>query len=220
MSARFTKTTKWMRWAAAAMVVSAAMVAWSSAAQRDQDKRAPLDDPPAELLRMHDAFVRAFVDSRGFGRMRITPMMQVMQRYRIRGGISGEASDKPSGEAPLWVADVQLIGIAKHKVPLVFDASIMGFQHVDESTPPQPGPPFRGRPMTRDEQAAVDALNDGQRLVVRSEVRPDGAGLRATGPIRAMDECLACHKTKRAGDLLGALVYTLRPLPREVPAAR
>jgi len=41
----------------------------------------------------------------------------------------------------------------------------------------------------------------------------DGDGLRATGSIRARKECLACHKGKRTGDLLGAFVYTLRPLP-------
>ena len=57
---------------------------------------------------MHDDFVLAFIDSKGFGKLRITPMMQVMQRYRTHG------------ERPLWVENLQLIGIAKHDVPVVF----------------------------------------------------------------------------------------------------
>jgi hypothetical protein len=158
------------------------------------------DAPPAELLRMHDDFVSAFVESDGFGYARVTPMMRVMQRYRTQG--------RPS----LWVANVALVGIAKHDPPVVFASPFQGFLHAPDmpsgseiAVRPRP----EGRPLTQAERDAVHALAGGAPLLVHA----DGDGLRATGPIRARGECLACHKGKREGDLLGAFVYTLRPLP-------
>jgi hypothetical protein len=158
------------------------------------------DAPPAGLLRMHDYFVSAFVESDGFGYARVTPMMRVMHRYRTQG--------QPS----LWVANVELIGIARHDPPVVFASPFQGFLHAPDmpsgseiAVRPRP----EGRPLTQAEREAVQALEDGVPLLVHA----DGDGLRATGPIRARNECLACHKGKREGDLLGAFVYTLRPLP-------
>lgn len=180
------------RWGWAAMVSVVAAAGWTSALGRD--------GPPRDLLRMHDDFVLAFVQSEGFGKMRITPMMQVMQRYRTRG------------EKPLWVEDLQLIGIARHNPPMVFSSAFQDFQHVEDGARVMPG--RTGRPMTAQEAESVRALEDGQRLVVRTEE----TGLRVTGPIRAGDECLGCHKDKRAGDMLGAFVYTLRPLPAATPS--
>lgn len=180
------------RWAPIAMVAAVTVAGWASAVGRD----APGQD---ELLRMHDDFVLAFVKSEGFGRMRVTPMMRVMQDYRTRG------------ETPLWVQDLQLIGIARHDPPVVFSSAFQGFQHTEEG---MALPPRReGRPLNDVERADVRALEDGQRLVTH----PQADALRVTGPIRAGDECLGCHKDKRAGDLLGAFVYTLRPLPEESP---
>lgn len=160
--------------------------------------------PPADLLRMHDDFVTAFVESDGFGYARVTPMMRVMHRYRTQG--------KPS----LWVANVELVGIAKHDPPVVFASPFQGFLHAPDmpsgdgiAVRPRP----EARPLTPVEHEAVQALVAGTPLLVQA----DGDGLRATGPIRARSECLACHKGKREGDLLGAFVYTLRPLP---PGAR
>ncbi len=182
-----------LRWGLVAMVSVLTAAAWASAVGRD----APARD---ELLRMHDDFVLAFVQSEGFGMRRITPMMQVMQRYRTHG------------ETALWVADLQLIGIARHDPPVVFSSAFQGFQHSEEGM--APAPRREGRPLTDAERADVRALEDGQKLVVQ----PQGEALRVTGPVRAASECLGCHKDKRAGDLLGAFVYTLRPLPKEPPA--
>ncbi len=189
---RVARATRRMRWGLAAIVAAAAIAGWASAVGRD----APGQD---ELLRMHDDFVLAFVQSQGFGRMRITPMMRVMQDYRIRG------------ETPLYVQGVQLIGIARHDPPMVFSSGFQGFQHSEEG---MELPPRReGRPLTEVERADVRALEDGRRLVMH----PQADALRVTGPIRAGAECLGCHKDKRAGDLLGAFVYTLLP---EEPTAR
>lgn len=184
------RATMRMRWGLVAMMSLAAAAAWASAVDRD----APAQD---ELLRMHDDFVLAFVDSEGFGRMRVTPMMRVMHGYRTRG------------ETPLWVADLQLIGIARHDPPVVFSSAFQGFQHTEEGM--TLAPRREGRPLTEAERADLRALEDGQKLVIQ----PQGEVLRVTGPVRAASECLGCHKDKRAGDLLGAFVYTLRPLPEE-----
>lgn len=178
----------------AALLAAVATTGWSLAVTRD--------GPPRDLLRMHDDFVLAFVDSAGFGRARITPMMRTMQRYRM------------PGERNLGVVDVALIGIAKHDPPQVFNAPFMGFQHVEAGVPQVPR--LEGRPLQPDESDALRALSAGERLVVRSE----GDGLRVTGPIRAAGECLGCHEKQRAGDMLGALVYTLRPLPPERPSSK
>lgn len=158
------------------------------------------EGPPAALLRMHDDFVSAFVESDGFGYARVTPMMRLLHGYRT------------AGETPFHVADVALVGIAKHDPPVVFASPFQGFLHAPDmpsgsriAVRPRP----QGRPLTQVERDAVRALEDGAPLLVRT----DGDGLRATGPIRARKECLACHKAKRTGELLGAFVYTLRPLP-------
>ena len=188
-----TKRTTGMRWGLVAIAAAMAAAGWASAVGRDT----PGQD---ELLRMHDDFVLAFVQSEGFGRMRVTPMMRTMSEYRTQG------------QTPLWVADLQLIGIARHDPPMVFSSAFQGFQHSEEGMAPTPR--RAGRPLTEAERADVRALERGQRLVVQ----PLDDALRVTGPVRAASECLGCHKDKRAGDLLGAFVYTLRPLPKEPPA--
>lgn len=190
MNALIMRNASRMRWGLVAMASVLAIAGWASAVDRD----APGHD---ELLRMHDDFVLAFVQSEGFGRMRVTPMMRVMSDYRTRG------------DTPLWVQDLQMIGIARHDPPVVFSSAFQGFQHSEEGM--ALAPRRAGRPLTGTERADVRALEDGQRLVVRSQ---DDA-LRVVGPISAGDECLGCHKDKRAGDLLGAFVYTMRPLPPE-----
>lgn len=193
MKTMITRKVTGMRWGLVAIASVLAVAGWASAVGRDT----PGHD---DLLRMHDDFVLAFVQSEGFGRMRVTPMMRVMSNYRTRG------------ETPLWVQDLQLIGIARHDPPVVFSSAFQGFQHSEEGMALAARP--EGRPLTGTERADVRALEEGQRLVVRSQ----GDALRVAGPISAGDECLGCHKDKRAGDMLGAFVYTLRPLPEAPPA--
>ena len=193
MKAMIVRKATGMRWGLVAMASALAVAGWASAVGRDT----PAHD---ELLRMHDDFVLAFVQSEGFGRMRVTPMMRVMSSYRTRG------------DRPMWVQDLQLIGIARHDPPVVFSSAFQGFQHSEEGM--ALAPRREGRPLSDLERADVRMLAEGERLVVQ----PQGDALRVVGPISAGDECLGCHKDKRAGDLLGAFVYTLRPLPEESPA--
>ena len=154
----------------------------------------PPEPPSIGTLRtMHDDAVLAFVDSRGFGMTRL-PAMAPMLR-------------KPVAGTPWFVADLTLIGVAKHHPPRAFGGALS----MDVFHRPSDEMPLRrsaGRAITAAESRALHALDAGERLVVV----PEGGGLRVTGAIRAADECLGCHTDKRAGDMLGAFVYLLQPV--------
>lgn len=152
--------------------------------------------PPAwiSLDRMHADYVRAFVESEGFGKARITPMMMLMHH----GGLTLE-------DQALHVGEVQLVGIARHDPPVVHAGGFMAFQHAE--TDHRFLPLSATRPIDGQERLVLQTLEKGQEVVTRSEA----AGLKAYGAIRASTACLQCHTGKRAGDLLGAFIYRLQP---------
>lgn len=175
----------------AVIVLAAAGIGASSAFERDE-----LMD---ELWRMHDAYVLAFIDSEGFGLRRLPAMSGLLH--------------KPVEGTPWFVADLQLIGVAKHDPPRVFGGgfSMDVFHQPNKEVPLTRG---RGRAISSEERQALRDLDAGQRLVVH---RRGSAGLDVIGAIRAGGECLGCHKNKRAGDMLGAFVYRLEPMPKTPP---
>lgn len=179
----------WMRACFVAIASAVALVAWSSAVGRE--------GLPRELLRMHDSAVIAFVNSEGFGKTRLPPMNGVLHR-EVEG-------------TKRFIVGIRLIGIARHNPPRVFsDGMGMSIFHVPDKQDPRPR--IASRAMTAWESRALRDLNAGQRLIIRRE----GNHTEVVGPIRAGDECLGCHRNKRAGDMLGALVYTLAPIQEQV----
>ena len=175
-----------MRWLLPALVVVVATLPVATAGRAD--------DGAAALRRMHGEFVDAFVDSRGFGKRRVTPMMARMRRYQFEG-IGGDGR---------CVLDVELVGVARHDPPVVHGANFMGFQHRDgDAAAPAATAPTRG--LHAWERDALSELAAGRDLVVRATP----GGERAMGPIRARRDCLACHADRREGDVLGALSYGL-----------
>lgn len=179
------------RWVSAIVATLALGIGASSAFERD--------DLMDELWRMHDAYVLAFIDSEGFGQRRLPAMLGLLH--------------KPVEGTPWFVADLQLIGVAKHDPPRVFGG---GFS-MDIFHQPNKDVPLtrsRGRAISPEERQALRDLDAGQRLVAH---RRGSAGLDVIGAIRAGDECLGCHNNKRAGDLLGAFVYRLEPMPKTQP---
>jgi Protein of unknown function (DUF3365) len=169
-----------------------AVAVWASSAGRE--------GPSRELLRMHDDGVLSFVNSEGFGKTRLPPMSGILRR-------------EVEGTKQLIVR-IELIGIARHNPPRVFsDAMGMSIFHIPDKKDPRPR--AASRAMTEWERQALRDLDAGERLVIRKE----GRYTTVVGPIRAGDECLGCHKKQRAGDMLGALVYSLAPLPAE-PSAK
>jgi hypothetical protein len=188
--ARMVRSTGF-RWGLVALATVAAVVGWSSAIGRDA--------PPRELLRMHDDFVLAFIDSEGFGQRRLPAMSGVLHR--------------PVEGSRWYVSHLELIGVAKHNPPRVFSNEMSIFHQRSKETPPPPR--AMSRAVTAREKQALRDLDAGQRLIVERQ----GKGLRVVGAIRAGNECLGCHKDKRAGDMLGAFVYSLWPAaPSESPA--
>jgi hypothetical protein len=171
------------------LFVGLAIVGWSLALERG--------GPLRPLLRMHDEFVLAFIDSEGFGQRRLPAMSNVMSQ--------------PVADTPWFVSDLELIGVAKHNPPQVFGGgfSMDIFHRPNAEVPLARG---SGRAMTAEEARALRELDTGKRLVVKNEGR---GFLRVIGPIRAGDECLGCHQDKRAGDMLGAFVYQLSPMPKK-----
>jgi hypothetical protein len=169
------------------LLLALAIAGWAIAGQRI--------GPSRDLVRMHDDAVLEFIDSEGFGQRRVPAMSKVLHRQ-----VDG---------TDLMLFKLDLIGVAKHNPPRVFSGDMSIFHRPSKTEPPTPR--VDGRVMTPWERQALRDLDNGQRLIV--EKRAD-RGLRVVGAIRAGGECLGCHKDKRAGDMLGAFVYTLGPLPR------
>jgi hypothetical protein len=178
----------WVRGGLIAVAAISAVAAWSSAIGRE--------DLPRELLLMHDDGVLSFVNSEGFGRTRLPPMSEILRRE-----IEGTQE---------FIIEVRLIGIARHTPPRVF-SDVMGMSVFHLPGREDPRPRIASRPMNAWERQALRDLDAGQRLVIKK----DGRLTEVAGPIRAADECLGCHKNKRAGDMLGALIYTLAPIVAE-----
>lgn len=150
------------------------------------------------LTAMHADYIEAFVHSDGFGMRRVTPMMQLMQSGELR-----------LDNQRLRVEDVQMIGIAKHDPPVIQQGGMLKFQHGDQGL----GflPEAAQRPLNAQEVDAVRRLRAGERIVSL----PASGAVSAVGPIRATADCLRCHQSKKEGDLLGAFVYTLRPVMQQ-----
>ena len=156
--------------------------------------RSQTSEDDAALHRMHDAFVEAFIDSQGFGKRRVTPMMVRMRHYQFEG----------VGEKGRCVFDVELVGVARHDPPVVHSAGFMGFQHRDDDAA-MLALHTSTRTLQAWERQALARLTGGADIVV--DAGPGGE--RAMGPIRARPDCLACHRDHREGEVLGALSYGL-----------
>jgi len=183
----------------AAIALSAAAALAVAAAQRDSAAVAPAPPPPSQespsLADFHARYVETFVASPGFGPERISPMRRLMSGSSVR--IDGTV---------LRTADLRLIGIAKHDPPVTYAADYDGPAHPGSRQ--ASGANGIPRELTGWEREALVRLAAGEPVV--ASIGERGA-LCAAGPIRARTECLGCHRAKREGDLLGALVYDLRP---------
>src|SRR5207237_541187 len=59
------------------------------------------------------------------------------------------------------------------------------------------------RPLEAFETRAIDELKKGKELLVETSA----GEMRMVGAIRAKEACIACHKSNKVGDLLGAFTY-------------
>lgn len=147
---------------------------------------------------MHADYLDAFVHSDGFGMRRVSPMMRLMQSGELR-----------LDSHRLRVEDVQMIGIAKHDPPVVHQGGMLKFQHGEQGPELLSG--VAQRSLNAQEVDVVRRLQAGGRIVFI----PAPGAASAIGPIRATADCLRCHQSKKEDDLLGAFVYTLRPVMQQ-----
>lgn len=164
-------------------------------------------DPERPLREMHERHVLQFIGSNGFGVERLMAMAEDEE---------GLHYGKPVAGTEWLISELVLIGVAMHDPPRAFGGKFGAWVR---HQPDEGGgwiadaAAADGRALTPAEREALRALQSGRELVSL----PEGRGLRVTGAIRAGSECLGCHRDKRAGDLLGAFAYRLRPQRFELP---
>lgn len=185
------------------------------------------NDQPLRLRNLHAAQITHFVNSPGFGMVRMAFRRDEYKGISIpdlgtRTGPSlsaesrnGSHSDRPgpieSGSAttdfesrwlgdslPQWdVKTVELVGLLKHDRPRVYVNDRAPQLHVKGDSGTRALDPF--------EEGGLRAILKGDILHTRFE----GDGLRMVGAIRAAKQCVDCHGGSR-GDLLGAFSYRLK----------
>ena len=145
---------------------------------------------------MHGYFEATFIATPGMGsgRMsgeRMQPDPQQLLQLSTEEGGSGRGHDT-------WIVkQLDLIGVAKHRDPVVFSRTAHGvYAQAD-------------RRLTDFELQSLSTLRLGSNVVTRVE----NGQMLLVGAIRARSACLACHQGHREGDVLGALRYVLRRAP-------
>jgi hypothetical protein len=103
------------------------------------------------------------------------------------------------GKEKTWeIKSLDLVGLVKHKEPVVYVSEKLPDMKDLKDTPTRPADLF--------EFTAIEALQKGDNLFVRGKDNT----IRMLGAIRAAKQCLSCHDANAEGDLLGAFSYTMR----------
>jgi hypothetical protein len=99
----------------------------------------------------------------------------------------------------VWeVNSLDLIGLIKHPRPVAYVSEKLPEMNKLHAVPT--------RDLDEFEYSGLSLLESGKDLYARS----DKGVIRLLGAVRAKTSCLACHTTKKEGDLLGVFSYTLR----------
>lgn len=176
-----------------AAMASAATLLSATIVIGQQDNTIKLVRPEWESFEeMHDFYTRRFESADGFGlsRMPQPPMLD-------RSGVLD------LGRTRYSIERLELVGLLKRTTPVVY----VPLRHSVRFDPKD----FRGRRPTDFETRALAALRAGRDI--ESAAGDEPGTLRIVGALRGDGSCLKCHNDKKAGDLLGAFTYTLRPLP-------
>jgi hypothetical protein len=146
----------------------------------------------AKLLGAHEYNTFDFLNAGEFGYARDREHVAGFRPHQFR-----RAPDVPER----WqVRRLELVGLLKYDEPVVYLSSY--FPRMDElSRAPT-------RPLDGFETEALEMLRRGEDLTVRESPRH----LRMLGSIRAVEQCLRCHRVRR-GELLGAFSYQLEREP-------
>jgi hypothetical protein len=147
----------------------------------------------AALRAIHSRYVKAFVESDGFGESRLirlddpfrTPIENNGQHYLVR--------------------KLELISLQNHDIPVAY---------VNDFKNPVKNRLKLGstRPLNDFEKEALTDLSRGEEFRFRTDENQPGC----VGAIRAQTSCLECHDAK-IGDLLGAFSYELTAIMSQAP---
>ncbi len=140
-------------------------------------------------LDLHQASLTEFAFPEGFGYLAAPRQSAGFQSHRFR-----QLPTAPK----LEVQRVELIGLLRHKEPVVYETDNLPVM-TEVATAPT-------RKLDVFESTALAKLRTGEDVIVGEAA----AGSRMVGAIRMAKQCASCHDGNR-GDLLGAFTYTLRP---------
>jgi hypothetical protein len=144
---------------------------------------------------MHRQFLERFRSAVGLGRARmVSPNLRVHDDMLLSLTVPSEDASPPE-TIRYRLKSLELIGIAKHAMPVAF---VIG-SHIDRSGAEHT------RPLSRVEERALARLRSGNEVVGETTRN----GREVVGAIRAAGECVSCHASSAAGDLLGAFSYRL-----------
>jgi len=140
------------------------------------------------LRALHNRYVKAFVESEGFGESRL-----------VRFDDPFRESIENDGQLYL-VRKLELISLQNHDVPVAY---------VNHFKNPVKNRLKLGttRPLTEFEQRALEKLRAGEQFLFNDDTKLP----QCIGAIRAQTMCLECHDAK-VGELLGAFSYGLSSL--------
>jgi hypothetical protein len=148
---------------------------------------------------MNDMFADRFVTRRGFGYSRMLDLEKI-KTINIGG-------------KPHRIGKVQLIGIAEHKVPMVYQT------HGDANR--ENIKKAKTRVLTTGEDRALARVRNGNEWVMAASGQQPGESHSVlVGALRARESCLKCHDDNNKGDLLGAFRYEIYEVKHIVPAAK
>lgn len=176
-------------------------------AKYDFSKYGPAMTPSHNLNTMHTNMRNSFVFEYGWGYVRSKKEVAGFQSHRV-GRISlydpwdAEVHNHymhefEPHEGKQWQIDsVQLVGVLKHKKPVVYVLENLPDMEEIKNAPT--------RSLSQWESTALDSLYGGNDL----EVNRESSQIMALGAIRANTECLQCHEGRR-GDMLGAFNYRI-----------
>jgi hypothetical protein len=155
---------------------------------------------------MHDMYVERFARTPGFGvsRMGQPPMLD-------RTGVLD------LGRARYSIERLELIGALRPDGPVAYLVGAMGPDGTMTVATEFHGRSgslgsVKSRALSSFEKTSLAAFQDGKDI---ASARAPSGGLQCIGSLRAKETCVSCHRSKRAGDLLGAFTYELRSLPRQ-----
>lgn len=146
-------------------------------------------------LEMHRQFLERFKSAVGLGRARmVSPGLRVHDDMLLSLTVPSEDASPPE-TMRYRLKSLELVGIAKHATPVAFVID----SHTDRSGVEHT------RPLSRFEQRALARLRSAGEVIGETT----RSGRDVVGAIRATGECISCHATSTAGDLLGAFSYRL-----------